>query len=34
VDELFGFCDALKERLRHAQALQNQLAVAVVEGAV
>jgi type I restriction enzyme S subunit len=31
VDELFALCDALKERIREAQALQNQLAVAVVE---
>jgi type I restriction enzyme S subunit len=31
VDELFALCDALKERIRDAQALQNQLAVAVVE---
>lgn len=30
VDELFALCDALKERLRDAQALQNQLAMAVV----
>jgi len=34
VDELFALCDAMKERLRDAQALQNQLAVAVVEQAV
>jgi len=34
VDELFAVCDALKERLRDAQTLQNQLAVAVVERAV
>jgi type I restriction enzyme S subunit len=34
VDELFALCDALKERIREAQALQNQLAVAVVEQAV
>ena len=34
VDELFALCDALKELLRDAQALQNQLAVAVVEQAV
>jgi len=29
VDELFAFCDELKERLVEAQTLQNQLAVAV-----
>ena len=34
VDELFALCDSLKERLRDAQALQNQLAEAVVEQAV
>jgi len=34
VDELFALCDMLKERFRDAQALQNQLAVAVVEQAV
>jgi type I restriction enzyme S subunit len=34
VDELFALCDALKEQLRDAQALQNQLAVAVVEQGV
>jgi len=34
VNELFALCDAMKERLRDAQALQNQLAVAVVEQAV
>jgi type I restriction enzyme S subunit len=34
VDELFALCDSLKERLRDAQALQNQLAVSVVEQAV
>jgi hypothetical protein len=34
VEELFALCDALKERLREAQALQNELAVAVVEEAV
>ena len=31
VDELFAFCDKLKERIVKAQTLQNQLAVAVVE---
>ena len=31
VDELFALCYAIKERLRDAQAMQNQLAVAVVE---
>ena len=34
VNELFALCDTLKERLSDAQALQNQLAVAVVEQAV
>ncbi|MBK6965353.1 MAG: restriction endonuclease subunit S [Bacteroidales bacterium] len=34
VDKLFALCDSLKERLRETQALQNQLAVAVVEQAV
>jgi len=34
VDELFALCESLKERLRKAQALQNQLAVAVVEQGV
>jgi type I restriction enzyme S subunit len=34
VNELFALCDALKQRLRDAQALQNQLAVSVVEQAV
>lgn len=34
IEDLFALCDALKERLRDAQALQNQLAVAVVEQAV
>jgi type I restriction enzyme S subunit len=34
VDELFGLCDGLKERLVEAQTLQNQLAVVVVEHAL
>jgi hypothetical protein len=32
VDELFGICDALKERIREAQGIQMDLAEAVVEG--
>jgi len=34
VDELFGICDALKERIKEAQGIQMDLADAVVEGAV
>jgi type I restriction enzyme S subunit len=34
VDELFALCDGLKEHLVKAQALQNQMAVAVVEQAL
>jgi type I restriction enzyme, S subunit len=34
VDELFALCDGLRECLSEAQALQNQMAVAVVEQAL
>ena len=33
-NEVFELCEALKERLREAQAMQNQLAGAVVEQAL